>query len=285
MIRLKVKWKIFYNQINDYIIEAEDILKLKKEYCTTKSYEYTFNTINSWINNCYSYLKGSFNLSNNVYAERFYSEKSYDFYVEGDKSKEQQKFDEIFRNLSAKKISLERSLRILSVSDAIIQPELVDLELRKSFNIKEIVELLFDKLYHLYDNIYYPIFEIIHGNGIKLKHYHEFLKLIKKYETDLYINLINTSSICGKLTKKGREAEEKKRKFDFYDKVCLSQPEVLDLSQTDLYKNLDNPDLSQNYMRKELENLKLLNSIIFKNDTNSLVVLMSQEQIFYLNIG
>jgi hypothetical protein len=284
MIRLKVKWKIFYNQINDYIKEAEDILKLKKEYCTTKGYEYTFNKINSWINNCYSYLKSSFNLSNNVYAERFYSEKCYDFYAEGDKSKVQHKFDEIFRNLSAKKISLERSLRILSVSDAIIQPELVDLELRKSYNIKEIAALLFDKLYHLYDNIYYPIFEIISGNGIKLKQYHELLKLIKKYETDLYINLINTSSVCGKLTKKGRDAEEKKRMFDFYDKCCNTQQEDLDAAQTDLNENLDNPDLSQNYMRKELENLKLLNSIIFKNDTNSLVVLMSQEQIFYLNI-
>jgi hypothetical protein len=285
MIRLKVKWKIFYNQIIDYIKEAEDILKLKKEYCTVKSYEYTVNEINSWINKCHSHLKNSFTLSNNIYAERFYSEKSFNFYLEGDNNKVQQKFDEIFHNLSAKKISLERSLRILSVSDAIIQPDLVDFKLRKNYTIKEIAELLFDKLYHLYDNIYYPIFEIINGNGIRIEQYPDFLKLIKQYETDLYINLISTNIVCGKLTKKGRDTEEKKRKFEYYDKVCLTKEEDLDLNQTDLDRNLDNPDLSQNYVNKELANLKLLNSIIFKNETNNLIVLMSQEQIFYLNIG
>jgi hypothetical protein len=280
-MKLIVKWKKFFNQITDYIKEAKDILGVKKEYCSLKSSDAVLIVVNAWMNNCYRFLKSSFDSPDNMYAENFLFEKLYGLYKQ--ENNKEQELAEMFQNLSLKKSSLENSLRLLSVSDAIIHPDLVDFKLRNKYNNNEIAELLFDKLYYLYDDRYYSIYDIINGNGLKIKDYTGFFALMQKYQADGYINLKISNRIYGQLTEKGMREEEKKRRFDFGD-VSQNTTEILEPTLFDLFEKTETVELSYNFMVRELADIKLLNSLIFKNERNKLVVLMSREQIFYVNV-
>jgi hypothetical protein len=261
-MRLKIKWKYFNKQINEYIKEACNLLDVRPELCSHKSYDFILSESNSWINKCYNYLKNSFDVRENAYAEGFYNEKPYSFYLGGIKGQDHFEIKEVLENLSAKKTKLERSLRILSVCDAVIQPELIDLPTRESYSLMDVVDLLMDKLYFLSDNFYYPIHAILRGNGIRIRDYKEFPLLIQKYETEGFIGLINTSSICARLTPRGREIVEKKRRFDFNKKESFREAEERDF---DCFGNPDKPE-EQYLMEKTgkvekeksgIENIKL----------------------------
>ena len=277
-MKLIVKWKNFFNQITDYLNEAEVILGLRREYCSEKSSESVLYNINAWMNKCYDYLKCSFDSPENDYAENFRFEKLYGFY-KTDKSKEQELI-EMTQNLALKKNSLENSLRLLSVSDAIIYPDLVDFKVREKYKNSEIAELLLDKLYYLNDGRYYSIYDIVNGNGIKIKDYTGFFALLQKYQADGYIDMKIANRIFGRLTEKGKQEEEKKRSYNSENPVN----EKISLTQVDLFEKRETAEQCDDYITRELEEIKLLNSIIFKNEKNKLVVLMSQEQIYYLNM-
>jgi hypothetical protein len=207
-MELKVNWDVFYSQINDYIKEAEGILSIKEDLYTLKSYEFIVSTTNSWINKCYAYLRNSINPQDNVYAERFYYEKPYSFYLNEFEQNKKDHLKEVFQNLSIKKNCLAYNIRLLSVCDMLIHPEAIDKKLRETFGIKDTIDLLFKKLLSLYDGTYYPIHAIIRGNGIKLKDNKEFSAQLIKYEKEGFIRLISNSSICGQLTTKGKKLVE-----------------------------------------------------------------------------
>jgi len=211
-MKLKVKWDAFYSQISDYIKEAEGILIVREELCTIKSYEFILATTNNWINKCYTFLRKAFDQPDNVYAERFYSEKPYSFYLDDSELKTRDHLKEVFQNLSIKKNWLLYNLRLLSVCDVIVRPETIDEKVRENFGIEQTVDLLFEKLYELNDGSYYPVHAILRGNGIKLKENRAFSTLLIKYEAEGNIKLISNSSICGQLTLKGKSLLEQSGK-------------------------------------------------------------------------
>ena len=255
---LKIKWRIFYNQVNDYIREARDILNQGKGDFRHASYEFLVYEVNTWIAKCHNYLRNSFDKPDNAYAEGFYSEKAYSYYLTGAGNKEKLGLKEIFQNLSVKKGKLEKSLRILSACDAVIQPGLVDTGLREKYGINDVMDLLLDKLYFLYDNYYYPIHTILRGNGIITRNYRELPALIQKYEYEGYIRLISTNSICARLTSKGKDMIEKRRSFNNPELKNMNALEEMDFDcfRKDIYTTKELNQMDKRTIIRENGNIE-----------------------------
>jgi len=94
-----------------------------------------------------------------------------------------QEIERAKKSISAKQIYLWFNLKILDVSDAIVRPDEIDIEERNNYKTEEKLDLLLSKLFELYETeYYYPVKEILTGNGIILKRDDEANELAARLE-------------------------------------------------------------------------------------------------------
>lgn len=222
-MRLLVKWKSFKSQIDKYLnfarpVLSMDISKEDESFCNQ-----LIEGINNWKSDCHSYLRNSFDTPNNEYAHRFYLAKPLELYIKAGNKEGQLKIDQVIAELKAKSKQLEYILRLLSISDAVIQPELIDLYVRATYSKKEIKELLLDKLYYLYDKNSYAVQSILRGNGINISDRNELINIVKELDNEGYVRINYSGIITARLTVSGRAHVENKRTFGLIDTFIYSK--------------------------------------------------------------
>lgn len=222
-MKLRVKWKSFRSQISLYLKAARDILSIELSNRDDIFYNQVVESIDSWKSDCHSYLRTSFDTSNNEYAHSFYLAKPVGLYIKAGNKEGQSKIDQAIAELKAKHKQLEHILRILSVSDAVILPELIELDIRAAYSKKEIKELLLDKLYYLHDKNSYAIQSILRGNGIFINERNELIDIIKELDNDGYIKVNYSGIISARLTVSGMAYVENKRSFGLINTFVYSK--------------------------------------------------------------
>ncbi|MCT4214976.1 hypothetical protein HZP46_05760 [Elizabethkingia anophelis] len=177
-MKLKISWEDFSKQIDDFVTEGK-AFNDGNEINTLSGLEKLKSNIAEFNDRCYSFLNSSFDKEKNEYAIAFYNARAprYNF---GNQQKDiSQSKKEALEDLQEKLKTLPYFKRILSISDAVIKPEMVELQNRSNYTTEQILDLILEKLYDLYDNSYHSISTILEGNGITLKRYGEDRELLK----------------------------------------------------------------------------------------------------------
>src|SRR5690554_6494750 len=184
MSELKIQWEIFKNQMNSFGNKGEELSKI-----STRSIEETNNFVTEykeWRDKVVNFLISSLD-STNSYVQSFRIANSNKYNLHGN----QTSFDNFAReqkqDLKNDLLYIQYITKRLSVSDLIIKPNQIDLSIREKYTSEDILELILDKLYELYDNNIYPILPILEGNGIILKKQREEFEYVKLLENFGYI--------------------------------------------------------------------------------------------------
>ncbi len=222
-MELIIKWKAFKKAIEEAISEANDLLYFERESLSEVGANSLEKLINSWITKSEKILKTSFNVANNEFVIGFQSAKPYSSYLKPTENSAA-KLNNLLDELNTKKKTLEYYLELLSISDVIIQPKLVDTEIRGMYTRREVIDLVMDKLHHLYNQKYYPIQRILNGNAIKATKESVF-EIVELLEKKGYIQVINNRTLLVQLSKKGKEYIDNKRNFELFTNVSL-EPEI-----------------------------------------------------------
>lgn len=257
-MKLQVEWKDFQIKIDEYYKKANEFLTNGKDI-SQQNFDSVKTTMDEFVKECYQYLKTAFADERNEFAQSFYNSKTHRYNFNNSKPDFNQKKKELLEDFKEKFETLNYIMRILSISDAIIKPKETDLEIRKNYTTAEILELILDKLYDLYDNFYYPIDAILNGNGIVIKKYDEDRELIKILENKQYINVRQNRTQLVQLKASGKIYVEEKRKVKSidYSKIKNSQEEINDKIDL-IISELNKINLGNEILFNELEELKEL---------------------------
>ena len=223
-MELIIKWKDFKSAVQDFIDEANDILYFERESLNENGLTNLETLIKSWIEKSRKYLRNSFKETNNEFIIGFESAKPYSSYLKS-KADRTVLLNKLLDELNTKKKTLEYYIELLSISDAVIQPKLIDREVRASYSRREIIDLVLDKLHHLYNQKYYPIHHILTGNAIKVTK-ESIFEIVEILEQKKYIQVVNNRSILVQLSSNGKEFVEDKRSFDLITKESSLEPEI-----------------------------------------------------------
>ncbi len=262
---LVIKWREFKNQLMEYLKEVDRLLDLRDGGENIYDVETFLIKSDGWLKRCHTYLQHSFDRINNEYAQSFITARPYNS-SSNNRSKDLMcQIEFVFENLKAKRNDLNYTLRILSVSDAVIEPKFTDKKIRASYTSYEIADLILDKLYYLYDGHYYPITAILKGNSIVLSNSIYIEKVIKKLEKKGHIKTIGKKVLAGQLTMNGCEYVEERRQFKLIDKLYFVK-EVSNLNVAELVIGINTTKLGKTKLMKELNDKKsLYNKLNRKN--------------------
>lgn len=266
-MRLLTDWKSFNQKINDFIEQAD---KIKQDFKTSNSnedYVMLRHEVKAWQQKVDEYLSNSFDDKNNEFARGIRHPRQTKFNVGGRQKDDAQLVKDELDKLYNVKRNLEFYLKILSVSDAIIRPEEIDVDIRKEFTTEETLDLLLEKLYELYDDSYYPVSNILFGNAIELKRHDEERQLANRLDRLGYVNLQSAKYVYAQLTVEGKmyvENKLKKQTTD-YSKINDSQEE-LSKKIDEIIEVLNKQNLGQELLFNELQELKELNLQLSKKN-------------------
>lgn len=270
MSELKIEWEIFKNQMNSFGNKGEELSKI-----STRSIEETNNFVTEykeWRDKVVNFLISSLD-STNSYVQSFRIANSNKYNLHGN----QTSFDNFAReqkqDLKNDLLYIQYITKLLSVSDLIIKPNQIDLSIREKYTSEDILELILDKLYELYDNNIYPILPILEGNGIILKKQREEFEYVKLLENFGYIISNNIARQAdAQLTVNGKIYVENKLKQSKpnYESIC-DDKEIINSKIDDLMGKLEKLGFGQEIIYNELEELKELYIHLDKKNWGELV--------------
>ncbi len=198
MTELKIKWDEFIEEINSLKDSGNSLLDSNPR---GKDEEDSFsNDYNLWREKVIDFFNTSFG-ENNEYSREFKYANKNKFHFQDQKNSSQINLRELKQDLRNDIRYIDYNKNILSVSDLIINSSQVDLQLRANYTSEDILELILEKLYELYDDDTYAILPILEGNGIKLKKRREEFDYVKLLENSGYVQSNNIGQI-GVVTKK-----------------------------------------------------------------------------------
>lgn len=256
-ISLTIPFETFKTSLETLTLEGSELHKTEvdTEEQLTELREKTKN----WADRTVNILQSSFTKKDNEYVNDFLSANSNSFSFPGTKLSLKQLVDRHKENIASKENIILGHLRILSVSDAIIHPSNVDLKLRENYSTDEKLTLLLDKLYQLYDDFFYPVKELLVGNGIKLKRSDDDREYAKMLENRGLIKLYQGlgMGINAQLTSEGSMFIENNRKpiKENYDNIKKT-PEELEKKIDEIIEYLKTLGYGQEIIFDELEELK-----------------------------
>lgn len=270
MSELKIEWEIFKNQMNSFGNKGEELSKI-----STRNIEETNNFVTEykeWRDKVVNFLISSLD-STNSYVQSFRIANSNKYNLHGN----QTSFDNFAReqkqDLKNDLLYIQYITKLLSVSDSIIKPNQIDLSIREKYTSEDILELILDKLYELYDNNIYPILPILEGNGIILKKQREEFEYVKLLENFGYIISNNIARQAdAQLTVNGKIYVENKLKQSKpnYESIC-DDKEIINSKIDDLMGKLEKLGFGQEIIYNELEELKELYIHLNKKNWGELV--------------
>lgn len=271
-MKLIIKWDDFSNQIDTFATEAKSISTIENTIKTEQEFEKVKTDIKDWSDRCYEFLKSSFDNERNEFASSFHYAKHDRFHIGNQKKDFQQIKKEAFEDFNVKASTLVYYKRILSISDAIIKPEIVELTNRNAYTTEQTLELILDKLYDLYDNSYHSISTILEGNGIKQKRHGEDRELLKMLEDSGYVSAVHMRDSAGQLTLSGKLYIEEKRKShkENYNDINKSQEEI-NGRVDEIIEKLTKLGYGQEIIFDEIQELKELYTTLNKKNWGQVV--------------
>ncbi|WP_419486721.1 hypothetical protein [Chryseobacterium bernardetii] len=271
-MKLITNWADFSNQMDTFAAEAKFILTKEDTIQTEQDLGNIKIEMKNWSEGCYEFLKSSFDEEKNEFANSFRFAATNRFNFGNQKHDLRQLKKEAFEDFNDKVSTLVYYKRILSISDAIIKPEIIELADRNSYTTEQTLELILDKLYDLYDNKYHSISMILEGNGITLKRYNEDRELIKILEDKGYVSVVHTRDTSGQLTLRGKLYVEDQRKThqEDYSNINKSQEEINERVD-EIIKKLTELGYGQEIIFDEIEELKELYTTLNKKNWGQVV--------------
>ena len=238
------------------INEAAELLKL--EITDSEALNVLKHKRKIWEDQVKNLLQNSFSKLDNEYVKDFYSATSNSFNI-GSEFQLEYLVKIQKETIKAKQYSLWGNLRIISVSDAIKSPNDVELRYRLRYTTEEKLLLLLTKLYELYDDHFYPIKELLIGNGIILKRYDEDRELAETLEERGLIKIYQGigHDVMAQLTVEGAIFVEEDRKpiNEKYDSIKNTQNELED-KVNEIIEYLKKLGYGQEIIFDELQELK-----------------------------
>lgn len=271
-MKLVINWDAFSNKLDSFIIEGENILMTENSINSEGEFESAKATIKDWKDRCYSFLKSAFDSEENDYAQSFYQARVSRFNIGNQNKTFEQIKKETFEDFKVKLINLPYFKKLLSISDAIKKPEIISLSDRSSFTTEEILELLLDKLFDLYDDNHYPITTILEGNGIIAKRHGEDRELAKMLENYGYVDLMHHEETSAQLTTRGKMYVEGKRKTykENYEDINSSKEDINNRVD-EIIESLTKLGYGQQVIFEEIQELKELYTTLNKKNWGQIV--------------
>ncbi|RBN49479.1 hypothetical protein [Flavobacterium psychrolimnae] len=269
-MKLTIKWDNFLNQLDTFVSEGKVLLEFENSIQTEQEFEKTKTEIKTWKESCFEFLKSSFD--KNEFAISFHNARQERFHIGNQKKDYRQIKTETFQDLKEKINMLVYFKRILSISDAIIKPEIVELIDRNLYTTEQTLELILDKLYDLYDNSYHSISTILEGNGVTQKRHGEDRELLKMLEDNGYVSAMHMRDSAGQLTLRGKLYVEEKRKAhkENYNDINKSQEEINERVD-EIIEKLTKLGYGQEIIFDEIQELKELYTTLNKKNWGQLV--------------
>lgn len=226
---LKVKWTEFKNSLESFQSEGNVLIEKYKAARTEDLLNELKEEKQSWESDVISYVKTSFDPEHTNFAYEFKAQQGYNF---GIKLGVDQRVKNTIQAIKDEINGLDYYLKILSISDAIVRADDIDLEERKNLDTEGILDLILSKLYELYnDGKYYSIKWILEGNGLKLSGRSEDWDYGRMLEDRGLIETMNGREVNAKLKLEGKYAIEQARKAQVpdYSKISDSDEELKEL--------------------------------------------------------
>lgn len=226
---LKVKWTEFKSSLESFQSEGNALIEKYKAARTEDLLNELKEEKQSWENDVISYVKASFDPEHTNFAYEFKARQGYNF---GMKLGVDQRVKNTIQTIKDEINGLDYYLKILSISDAIVRADDIDLEERKNLDTEGILDLILSKLYELYnDGKYYSIKWILEGNGLKLSGRSEDWDYGRMLEDRGLIETMNGREVNVKLKLEGKYAIEQARKAQVpdYSKISDSDEELKEL--------------------------------------------------------
>ena len=268
MTELKIEWNDFLRKVNSLKEEGDLLYSLNPR--GKEEDEKFANDFNLWRKKVITFLCKSFG-ENNTYFREF--KKAHKNKFSGQQKNSQINLRDFKGDLRNDIFYLEYNRNILKVSDLITKPTQADLSRRENYTSEDILELILEKLYELYDDHNYPILPILEGNGIKLKRRREEFEYVKLLEDSGYVQ----SNDFGKqanaqLTINGKlHIEEKRKRIEpDYDSIS-DDKETINSKLDELSKKLERLGFGQAIIFNELDELRDLYLTLNKKNWGQLV--------------
>lgn len=278
-MKLITDWDIFKKNVSELIVEGNEMVL---NFDTNRNYEDQKEYISIWHTKIQNVFESSFEPSNNEFSSEiknaFREEKNtynipqsqYNRNFNFPKNKEQENREnniELKKKLENLLKYLSFYLKFLSASDSIIYPELIELNNRDNYSTEDVLNLILEKLYILYDTNYISINSILNANGIKLSRYGEERELTKVLENRGLINVMSARDISAQLTIQGKMYVEEKQKSSKsnYEKIDDNQLEF-EKTIDEILLRLEKLGYGQQIIFEEIEELKELHSKLNKKN-------------------
>ncbi len=268
-IHLVVPFETFKSNADKAISEAALLHQTAVD--SQEQYDVIKTKTEEWEKNTLQMLGCSFNLEENKFKNEF--QYAAPLYFANPDLKFSELTERLKNRIAERQKSLWGNLRILSVCDAIIKPEQIDIAHRESYSIDETLGLILEKLYELYDDFYYPIGEILEGNGIKMRRHDDDRNLANMLKDRGLILAMGTSDgINAQLTGEGAMFVERNRKAtkENYNDINKSQQEMNEKID-EIMQRLEKLGFGQEIIYDELQELKDLYSKIDKKTWGQLL--------------
>ena len=261
--KLTLSFKDFKLKIEDYATEAVKLYQLDVK--TEEQLIELNKKTEEWEKRVLEFLANAFTNSRSYWVHEFSNIHIQSYNIPGIEKTWYQKIDIKKKTIAEKQNYLIFNLRILSVCDAIIKPDDINLEERKNYGITEKTNLILNKLYELYDDFSYPIEDILIYNGIIIKRSNEAHELVKALKMRGYAESQNGIGVeChARLTAEGAIfVEENRRPANVdYSKINKTSEE-LNTKIDDIIEQLKKHGYGQEILFDELQELKELYTML-----------------------
>jgi hypothetical protein len=164
---LNKPWEEFKAELEQFIREGNSLKNMPVS--TGENMIDIEQAIDAWDQQIRLWLESSFNLARNSYLISFHNAGANNFNIPGQQLSQDQQVVLMKGKIQVRTDALFMFERILSVSEAVIKHGTVNIEERAGLTIKQKRDFILQKMYELYDDLYYPLTEILKGNAVLMK--------------------------------------------------------------------------------------------------------------------
>lgn len=271
-MKLRGTWEELSIKLEDLVKQGSELHSKEREVKSDQDFQLKKEEFKSWDNTCTELLKNSFEENNNSFAKLFIYSGNNSFNIPGVNKDWQQLNKELFTTLHHKFSNLHYIKRMLEVSDLIVSPKMAGLIDRGNYTTQQIMDLILDKLFLLYDASMYPIPLILEANGVGLKRPSESREIINHLATNGFINTSHTMNQTAQLTLEGKMYIEEKRKVfkENYDDIDATQ-EMINKIVDEIKESLAGLMDGQEIIFEELEEIRDLYGKLSKKHWGQIV--------------
>lgn len=258
-LQLVKPWAEFKTELESFSEEGKSLKNMPA--ISAEDIEAMERAIADWDQQIRLWLESSFNMPRNKFLIGYHNAGANNFNIPGQSFAKDQQIFLLKGKIQTRTDALFMFERILSVSDAVIAPGTIDLSARANLTIKQKQEFILQKLYALYDDLYYPLLDILEGNGIIMRRKGEAAEIAEMLENLGYVDQIAHigSSVQIRLTTTGAQMMEESVSpaTENYDDIRYSYAEMsakIDQVNEELKKS----NLGHEILYNELQELKEL---------------------------